>query len=241
MWTKIPECRKNPYCPLMEKREEHLVYLIFDYHGGGDKLPMECGRFMTVGMAVQILSCEMKTAKALGKKKLLVIIKGGDPFRRLEDLKSLCSQVWKEAEKTKIQVCIEVKTSSEHISPEAFQWYQKNADKVSLWFRCSGFDKGIAEILKKTGCGLLYEMDVTKTGEVISNLFEWHSREIPIQLEMKTPIEDWSRETLENYEKICDGLRAYLPELIAFPWSGETLRLLKGKVGSSGNIRRLLL
>ena len=235
MWKETPDCRKHKFCPLTEKRKEHTLYLIFDYHEGGDELPMENGRYMTADMAQNILMYEMNEAASLNKEKILAVLKGGDPLDRFEELKELCGRAWEAGRDYNMDVRFEMTVRPENVTGEVLDWYVKNPRGLSLWIRCEEYSRDIAEFAVRFRCGVLYCMDLNQPERVVSELTELKNAGINVRIQVNIPAGDWTKDTLKKYEAVVYRLMDELPEPHTFIWTEELLRLIKSRQETEGN------
>ncbi len=235
MWKKFPECRNHPYCPLMEKRKEHMVYLIFDYHEGGDKLPITSGRYMTQETGQKILQYEMSVAQQLEKTELVVVIKGGDPTKRFSELKELCEWAWEEASERLLNLCFDITLDVENFAPEHGDWYVEHAEKLMLWSRCTGLNLKALEFAKVFGGGVLYELNVNYSEDTVSQISKIQRFDVPVRMQLATSSEEWSLETQGKYEKVLEELMKYLPEPEKLPWMEGLKRLECARDGQNGD------
>lgn len=235
MWKKVPECRNHPYCPLMEKRKEHRVYLIFDYHDGGDPLPMTGGRYMTQGVGREILQQEMAIARRLEKREIVVTIKGGDPSNRFQELKELCEWAWEEASKEELELRFELTLGVEHFAQEHGAWYAAHAEQLILWARCRGRNPKALEFAKVFGGGILYELDVKRPKEVVPQLFQIQRVGLPMAIQLITQPDEWSEETQNQYDELVGDLMKFLPEPEKTTWMEQLQRIETARSGETGD------
>ena len=235
MWKKIPECRNHPYCPLMEKRKEHRVYLIFDYHEGGDNLPMTSARYMTQEVGREILQQEMAVARRLEKREVVVTIKGGDPSNRFQELRALCEWGWEAASKEAVELRFEVTLDVDHFAAEHGDWYVEHAEQLILWARCRGKNPKALEFAKVFGGGIVYEMDVKRPKDVVPQLFQIQRLGVPIEIQLITQPEDWSEETQNQYDELVGDLMKYLPEPEKTTWMAQLQRIEAARSGEAGD------
>lgn len=237
MWKKIPQCRKHKYCPLMEKSEEHLVYLIFDYHEGGESLPLTNGRYMTSEMALNIIRMEMGTAIRLGKEKMRIVFRGGDPFRRFSELKEICESAWKQGMEYNLDVIFELTVRPENFTDKNIQWYMENAKTLSLWIRCESetFASDIVEVSENFGCGIDYQADMEQIKNALLDVWEVQRKQIPVRLQVKVLPEEWKKDTAGKYEMFLQELLRISPDAKTLPWTGDILRIIEAKEGFLGN------
>lgn len=222
---------------MMEQHNEHKIYLIFDYQEGGDPLPTVNGRYMTPTVGWNILSEEMKTVKQLGKERLVIEFKGGDPTRRFAELEEFCEWAWHGAEAMNLSLQFELAVDIQHFAPEHGDWYIEHARDLILWARCKKLDQRILEFAQVFHSGIVYEMDLRHPEKIVPHLFEIQSRKIPLRLQFTTPFEEWSEELVDRYDRLLfEELRTYLPESKALPWVQSLKRIQKAKEGKLGDL-----
>lgn len=235
MWKKAPECRNHPYCPMMEKRKEHMVYLIFDYHEGGDVLPMTNGRYMTVETGRQILQHEMSEARRLGKTELNVVMKGGDPTKRFAELRELCEWTWEEAAKQGLDVHFDLTLDVENYEDAHGGWYKKNTEKLFLWARCRGLDYEACDFARVFDGGVLYQLDVRYPKNAVLHLLKIQYSDLPVRIELSTSPENWTNEIQKKYILLLEDLVKNLPEPEKLPWYAELQRVERAYEGETGD------
>lgn len=89
MWKEFPPCRGDPCCPLACTRWNYTVFLMFSLTQGGEKLPFYSKRILPLETAKRILEREVSQAKQEGVPAMTVILRGGDPLDRPDDLLDL--------------------------------------------------------------------------------------------------------------------------------------------------------
>lgn len=89
MWKEFPPCRGDPCCPLACTRWNYTVFLMFSLTQGGEKLPFYSKRILPLETAKRILEREVSQAKQEGAPAMTVILRGGDPLDRSDDLLDL--------------------------------------------------------------------------------------------------------------------------------------------------------
>ena len=89
MWKEFPPCRGDPCCPLACTRWNYTVFLMFSLTQGGEKLPFYSKRILPLETAKRILEREVSQAKQEGAPAMTVILRGGDPLDRPDDLLDL--------------------------------------------------------------------------------------------------------------------------------------------------------
>ena len=106
MWNNRPPCRGDLYCPLASTHWGYTVFLMFSLHPGGETLPFSSGRVMPLETAMQILEHEVIQAKHDCASAITVILRGGNPLDRTEDLLELAefSKLLEEEEQIQIQL-----------------------------------------------------------------------------------------------------------------------------------------
>lgn len=236
MWKKIPECRKHKYCPLMEKSEEHLVYLIFDYHEGGEPLLLTNERFMTVEMALNIIRMEMGMAVKLEKNKLKIVFRGGDPFKRFHDLRKICEESWKLGTENNVDVRFELAVRPENFTDKSGEWYIEHYEKVFMWIFCETYASDIVEVSKNLGCGIIYYFNPKKLKESILQLLDIQSEQIPVKIHIIESPEEWTIETSRQYERMGDEVLKYAKNVYSFPWADDLIRIANAKYDISGDM-----
>ena len=89
MWKEFPPCRGDPCCPLACTRWNYTVFLMFSLTQGGEKLPFYSKRILPLETAKRILEQEVSQAKQEEAHAMTVILRGGDPLDRPDDLLNL--------------------------------------------------------------------------------------------------------------------------------------------------------
>lgn len=236
MWKKVPDCRKHKYCPLMEQKKEHLVYLIFDYREGGDELPLANGRYMTKETGQDILRYEMSLAQQLNKEELLVVFKGGDPTNRFPELADLCEWAIAESKSRDLAIRFELTVDVEHFAPEHGNWYCEYRDYLSLWARCPVWEPRILEFALVFGGGILYDLDLENPEKTAEQLAKLQKAQLPFRLRLKEKPEEWTLDQMDQYERLLKELQRQLPRPEELPWSREMERLEKAKLEITGDL-----
>lgn len=224
MWKQEAICRYNRYCPQAVRRgREFLVQLIFDFHGGGDPLPCENARMMTLGTAKRILSEEAVKAAASGRQVMLVRLLGGDPFKRFEELGQLCQWAWGNLKNPRVE--FELTSTFSPDNQEQLWWYLDNREKIRLWLRCDHLDKAIQDFAVKSGCGLEYRVEPIRAVEAYEDIARILDSRIRLRIRRDIDPRGWSKEEHSNYTRLLEKLtlHQYAQEL---PWADRLRDLM---------------
>lgn len=223
MWKEPAPCRQHRFCPLAVSRGVHLIFLVFDYHSGGDPLPCENARYITLETAQQVLTAEAHTAYTKGKSALRVRLMGGDPFRRFSELRELCRWAWENL--APLPVEFELLTTFDPAREAAFQWYSEYRDKLLLWLRCSHLSPEAVRFALQTGCGIAYQLELQRAEEAYPELSWLLDNEIPIKVQWDTSSDGLTAAAYQQYERLLKRLREH-PKAAALPWVQDTLDLI---------------
>lgn len=223
MWKGQAPCREHRFCPLTIDRKEHLVFLAFDYHGGGDFLPCENERFMTLDIARDILTREAHDISEYGKNDILVKLMGGDPFNRFSELQDLCEWAWKTFDN--IQTEFELVTSINTEREAEFTWYIDHRDKIRLWLRCDKLSGNALHFALKTGCGIEYLLGSEISDSVYNDICCITENEIPIKINRSIVPDSFTNKAYRQYEQLLNRLQTH-PDAMALPWVQETIDII---------------
>lgn len=223
MWKEPAPCRQHRFCPMAVSRDEHLVFLVFDYHSGGDSLPCENARCITLETARQVLTEEALTACTKGKKALRVRLMGGDPFQRFSELKELCQWAWEEL--APLPVEFELLTTFDPAREAALLWYCECRDKLRLWLRCDHLSPEVVRFALQTGCGIAYQLELQRAELAYPELSWLLDNEIPVKVQWDTSAAGLTAAAYQQYERLLKRLREH-PNAAALPWVQETLDLI---------------